>query len=111
MTHQPPSGQHRLQQWHQQLRRWIPLMSQLINRQDWQAMGPLAREVAQQLPELDCHPALRSALVRELHLLKQLHQLAWQQMSARSQELERAMQHMRMNREGLRAYQESQGWH
>lgn len=110
MTHQSQTGQHRVQQWHQQLRRWIPLMSQLINRQDWQAMGPLAREMARQLPELDRYPALRTALVRELHLLRQLHQLAWQQMSERSGELERAMLHLRTNREGLRAYEESQAW-
>ena len=100
----------RLKAWQQQLRRWLPQLTQLVGQQQWQAIGVLARELEPHLASLADHPEVREHFVRELALLKQLCQLAWKGMSARSLELERAMAHLRDNREGLRAYQEAQQW-
>lgn len=99
-----------LKAWQQHLRRWIPQLTQLVGQQQWQAIGALARELEPELATLEQHPEVRQHFVRELALLKQLCQLAWKGMSVRSQELERAMSHLRDNREGLRAYQEAQQW-
>lgn len=110
MTQEQQQHLIRLKAWRQQLRRWIPQLTQLVGQQQWQAIGTLARELEPQLATLDQYPEVREYFVRELALLKQLCQLAWQGVSARSLELERAMSHLRDNREGLRAYQEAQQW-
>ncbi len=99
-----------LNQWQQWLRAWIPQLTRLISQQDWQAIGPLAREIASQLPALAQHPEVKQHFAKELTMLRDLHQLAWQGLDHKSQELGRAMAHLRDNREGLRAYQESQWW-
>jgi hypothetical protein len=99
-----------LKAWQQHLRHWIPQLTQLVGQQQWQAIGVLARELAPKLATLEQHPEVRQHFIRELALLKQLCQLAWKGMAARRLELERAMSHLRDNREGLRAYQEAQQW-
>ena len=104
------SQQATLIQWQQWLRAWIPQLARLIGQQDWQAIGPLAREIAGQLPALAQAPEVKLRFAKELAMLRDLHQLAWQGLDQKSQELSRAMVHLRDNREGLRAYQESQWW-
>jgi hypothetical protein len=110
MTQEQQQHLIQLKTWQQQLRHWVPQLTQLVGQQQWQAIGLLAREMEPKLATLNQYPEVRASFVRELGLLKQLCQLAWKGAAARSQELERAMSHLRDNREGLRAYQEAQQW-
>lgn len=100
--------QERIELWQAQLRGWVLKLNQMLKDQNWRGIGPLATEIARHLPELDRHPEIRAACPRELTYLRQLHRQAHQYLSSRSQELERAMEHLRHNREGIKAYQEAQ---
>lgn len=110
MVQAHPNRVELLRAWQQQLQRWIPRMTLLVGQQQWGEVGRLAREMDPQLAMLARHPEVKQRFIRELTLLKQLCQLAWNGTVERSQALERNMVHLRNNREGLRAYQEMQPW-